>query len=209
MHSIEHDARFIHLPATAMRAKALGEVYFFTGKRCKKGHLSHRYTSSSNCVECIAEKRGQVGINYRGRSSKRSEENQQRAQAAIDAGHMTYTPSDACPKGHTRRYVTTNNCVDCGKENDRLRGDLIKWKRIEKVYGLTRDTFATLLSSQSSRCCICQCALTEATSHIDHCHKTNRVRGLLCGPCNRGIGIFKDDISRIENAIKYLRGHQC
>jgi hypothetical protein len=209
MHSIEHDARFIHLPATAMRAKALGDVYFFTGKRCKKGHLSHRYTSSNNCVECIAEKRGQVGINYRGRSSKRSEENQQRAQSAIDAGHMTYTSSDACPKGHVERFVTTNNCTGCAKANDKRRGNVIKWKRIEKVYGLTRDAFAALLSSQQLQCCICRCALTEATSHIDHCHKTSRVRGLLCGPCNRGIGIFKDDISRIENAIKYLRGHQC
>lgn len=209
MHSIEHDARFIHLPATCMRAKALGEMYFFTGKRCTRGHLSHRYTSSSNCVQCIAEKRGQVGINFRGRSSKRSEENQQRAQIAVDAGHMTYTSSDACPKGHTERFVTTNNCVGCAKVNDRKRGGLIKWRRIEKVYGLTRELFHEMLTLQCSQCCICLCSLTETTAHIDHCHRTNRVRGLLCGPCNRGIGIFKDDVSRIESAIKYLRGSQC
>ena len=40
--------------------------------------------------------------------------------------------------------------------------------------------------------------------HIDHNHKTNKIRGILCGNCNMGLGHFKDNLDVLKNAIKYL-----
>ena len=40
--------------------------------------------------------------------------------------------------------------------------------------------------------------------NIDHCHKTMKLRGLLCGYCNNLLGRANDDISVLEKAIKYL-----
>jgi hypothetical protein len=40
---------------------------------------------------------------------------------------------------------------------------------------------------------------------VDHCHKTQRVRGLLCRRCNAAIGLLSDDISRVEAALNYLK----
>lgn len=39
---------------------------------------------------------------------------------------------------------------------------------------------------------------------VDHCHKTNKIRGLLCNHCNRGLGHFKDDPELLEFAKIYL-----
>jgi hypothetical protein len=40
--------------------------------------------------------------------------------------------------------------------------------------------------------------------HVDHCHKTDKVRGLLCGPCNIMLGLAKDNEMLLANAILYL-----
>lgn len=43
---------------------------------------------------------------------------------------------------------------------------------------------------------------------LDHCHNTGVIRGLLCDPCNRGLGLFQDSVSRMKNAIDYLQSEQ-
>ena len=79
-------------------------------------------------------------------------------------------------------------------------------------YGITPQQYAELLTLQNNRCAICgneESAINVNTNKVqklavDHCHTTGKVRGLLCQDCNRGIGKFHDDISRLEKAIKYL-----
>ena len=65
-----------------------------------------------------------------------------------------------------------------------------------------------MLDSQNGVCAVCKTKPDFKTwkkrLSIDHCHVTGRVRGLLCDPCNSGIGMLKDDPSILENAIKYL-----
>lgn len=60
---------------------------------------------------------------------------------------------------------------------------------------------------QVGRCNICEIELPSNTKHIhvDHCHKTNITRGLLCASCNKGLGFFKDSIINLEKAISYLK----
>ncbi len=40
---------------------------------------------------------------------------------------------------------------------------------------------------------------------VDHCHKTGKIRGLLCASCNGGLGLFKDNPQALANAILYLK----
>lgn len=69
-------------------------------------------------------------------------------------------------------------------------------------YGLTNEAYSEMLAEQENKCAICT-TFMEAP-HVDHCHTTKEVRGLLCDKCNRGIGFLKDDTDILKSAIKYL-----
>ena len=71
-------------------------------------------------------------------------------------------------------------------------------------YGLTPDQYDAMLVSQNNACAVCKCEFIK-TPHVDHCHDSGKVRGLLCFNCNRAIGHFQNDPSIMVNAIKYLR----
>ena len=200
----EFHEQFSLLPATGYRAIELGEPFYFTGKKCKRGHLSVRYASSGNCKSCIEESRGKVMQNFKGRSSKRNAENQMLAEIAISEGRTTYESISECPSGHKKRFVTTNNCVVCSNEQARKRKDSLKWARIKKLYGMSQEDVAKMLGSQKSLCAICNDAIHEFY-HIDHCHKSGAVRGLLCSRCNQGIGLFRESLDILQSAAKYLR----
>lgn len=62
-------------------------------------------------------------------------------------------------------------------------------------------------NKQNGKCAICKISADECTTllAVDHDHKTGRVRGLLCKPCNFALGIFKDKIDVLNEAIKYLQ----
>lgn len=68
--------------------------------------------------------------------------------------------------------------------------------------GITEDEFRRLLDAQGGVCGICR--RDDRQLDIDHCHSTGEVRGLLCGPCNRGIGFLDDDVELMRAAIEYL-----
>jgi hypothetical protein len=74
-------------------------------------------------------------------------------------------------------------------------------------YGLSVDEYAAILDSQSGGCGICGAKVPGGNSifmHVDHCHATGKIRGLLCTNCNRGLGYFQDDIEVLAAAIRYL-----
>lgn len=80
----------------------------------------------------------------------------------------------------------------------------------KRVYGLEADRVQEMLLAQQFKCLICQKPFGTNRHglpefHVDHCHSTLAIRGLLCGMCNPGIGRFGEDVSLISRAIEYLR----
>ena len=201
---LEFHAEYSRLPMNAEHAKYIGEATYFTGKRCGRGHLSPRYASSGNCMECIEHKRGISFLNKRGKSSIRTKEDQERAEAAFSIGEKVYVSIKPCPQGHTARRISTNNCIECEGLNNKKRKQKSKWSRYEKIYGLSQDGFNALLKKQNQLCCICEQNLLSKNLHVDHCHKTGIVRGLLCSKCNQAIGLLDEDVGRFEKAAKYI-----
>lgn len=71
-------------------------------------------------------------------------------------------------------------------------------------YGITFEEFSIMLKAQGHRCAICKKRFRKIPN-VDHDHKTKIVRGLLCGTCNIGLGMFKDSSVFLESASGYLR----
>jgi hypothetical protein len=76
--------------------------------------------------------------------------------------------------------------------------------RLKQRYGITLDEYFVLVESQQKACAICG-VIPEVKLHVDHDHETGRIRGLLCGSCNRAIGLFKDNVNLMLKAAEYLR----
>jgi hypothetical protein len=204
----EFHSEFSKLPATGFRARELGETLYFTGKKCVKGHLSPRYASSGNCSQCIAEVRGNVEIKHKGKSSKRSDENHLLALAAHQSGYLHYDSIDPCPHGHYKKFVTTNNCVECSKLAMQSRAKNAKWSRVFKLYGLLQQDVELMLKNQKCQCAIC-CNDISNGYHIDHCHSTGKVRGLLCQKCNQAIGLLRESELLCLKASQYIEKHNA
>jgi hypothetical protein len=73
-----------------------------------------------------------------------------------------------------------------------------------RMYGLTPEGYAELLKSQSGKCALCGAIPDKILLHVDHCHNTGEVRGLLCFNCNAGIGHLKDNAELCYKASVYL-----
>lgn len=106
-------------------------------------------------------------------------------------------------------------CLKCGQKSSsewrsrnrkRVNANLQK-SRVNK-YGIKWSDYLSMLERQDGKCKICGSIFSDKVKRrlaIDHCHKTNKVRGLLCFNCNAGIGFFKDDAYLMLKAIEYLR----
>jgi len=85
---------------------------------------------------------------------------------------------------------------------DKVADNNARWS-----YGLPRGTYAKMLADQNGLCAICGSNSPGGITkrfHIDHCHKTGVVRGLLCTSCNMGFGRFKDSKAALAEAVRYL-----
>ena len=77
--------------------------------------------------------------------------------------------------------------------------------KLRHKYGLELETVQMLLEHQDGRCAICRVHIDfGGTLHVDHCHTSGALRGLLCRQCNWGLGHFRDDVEILTNAIRYL-----
>lgn len=82
----------------------------------------------------------------------------------------------------------------------------VRW-RLKREYGLSLEDYEKMGIRQGLRCGICNKSQTENKTKlcVDHCHKTGKIRALLCHDCNVGLGRFKDDPELLFNAIRYLQ----
>ena len=109
-------------------------------------------------------------------------------------------------KNKSRKGGFSYHCRVCHKENQKNFPPVNKEKKrgynLKFNYGISTEQFQKMLSEQNGCCKICNRASEKL--HVDHCHKTGGVRGLLCVSCNRTLGLFKDSAELLIRAAEYL-----
>lgn len=109
-------------------------------------------------------------------------------------------PLDDFPGDKTRAGMKGYRCRACVKEAYR-RTYLIR------VHGITTAEYDDMLAKQGGKCRICKNQETTKGNKylaVDHCHKTLKIRGLLCRRCNTAIGLFADDPGLMMKAILHV-----
>lgn len=115
----------------------------------------------------------------------------------------------ACKDGHRHICKLCANAV-CRKyyaNNTEKAKTATKRCRMMTMYGMSLSDYERLLQAQGMSCAICRTKSPGGLGrfHVDHCHSTGRIRGLLCHSCNTGLGLFKDSDVNLRRAIEYLR----
>jgi hypothetical protein len=76
---------------------------------------------------------------------------------------------------------------------------------LKRTFGISLKDYDKMFDRQGGVCAICGREPVKQRLCVDHDHVTEEIRGLLCRPCNLILGNACDDVSILNNAIKYLR----
>lgn len=136
--------------------------------------------------------------------------------------HHRRVPKEDWPHGTLSCYAwhgcRCDECRAANAANNRVyrqkNRQVLKEKRRVRErrdrYGLSEDEYRAMLDRQGGGCALCgadgKVAHKEVLA-VDHCHRTGKVRGLLCDSCNRGIGLLADDPEFLRVAATYLETH--
>ena len=126
-----------------------------------------------------------------------------------------------CTRGHdmdeTRKFHPNGDsyCAVCKtirtkiarKNNPEKTKQYYKTANRRRNYNLEPEEYELLLEKSKNLCMICSSPPSKKSLHIDHDHKTGKVRGLLCHGCNTALGLLKEDLSIMKKLIEYIERH--
>ncbi|MDQ3914109.1 MAG: endonuclease VII domain-containing protein [Actinomycetota bacterium] len=119
-------------------------------------------------------------------------------------------PPDDFPRHRGNKTGRHTYCKPCHNERTKRykqrRHGSEKSYLLSHRYGISAEQVHRLMQAQNGLCAICRAAEPK---HVDHCHDSSEVRGLLCLNCNQGIGRFEDDVPTLRRAMHYLLAHDA
>lgn len=142
-------------------------------------HSAHKDGLSNICVYCVRET--------------------QSKHRKTDKAKQTVAKYREKSKDKRNAYYREYSQTSKRKEYVRKYNQVAKLKL---YYNLSEEKYIKLLELQDNKCKICNEELTKP--NVDHCHKTGKVRGILCRGCNHGLGNFKDNTELLMKAKEYL-----
>jgi Recombination endonuclease VII len=114
-------------------------------------------------------------------------------------------PKDQFFKNKFQKDGLVGYCKPCHQQYTKDRPQYRQKWHLKNTYGISIAEKEQLLISQNNCCGICKQSFSNSkATHVDHCHITKKVRGILCSNCNTMLGLSKDNQEILQNAINYL-----
>ncbi len=137
--------------------------------------------------------------------------NQLEFEAFIDDGELGSEDGKFCNKcnqllpltafsAHSGANYLRPECKSCNQELTRVRTEL------RQKHGMPSEGYCCPICKGDEEGVKGKGNTRNGSWVLDHCHDTDSFRGWLCHKCNRALGGFNDDVSLLQNAIKYLQG---
>lgn len=117
----------------------------------------------------------------------------------------------AAAKENRKKHPERRRAYSAWYHRDRFKADpdYHRKRALERRYGITLEAFHQLIEAQGNACAICRDPMDKIERKcVDHCHKTGKVRGVLCQGCNVAIAHLKDDPLIALRASEYLSRHK-
>lgn len=135
-------------------------------------------------------------------------QNRQKAARKHEAAMAARDERPPCPRcGSPVPSGLKNGTIYCSKNCQQLAWNERTGYMRQYLYGVSLEQYEAMMAAQGGVCAICGTSDwpgKDNRPHVDHCHETGKVRGILCGPCNNGLGNFGDDPARLRAAAAYL-----
>lgn len=114
----------------------------------------------------------------------------------------------ACATVQKSKYNKENATQHKARNQKWVKNNPERYKELQlkRKFGLSLEAYKAMLWKQYHSCAICQVQVLDLKKQlaVDHCHKTGKIRGLLCDRCNRGIGFLGENPEVLKRAATYL-----
>jgi hypothetical protein len=190
----------------------------YKGLPCQYGHGVLRYTIGGSCVECKKQKAKKYNADgarkllykrpkqHRDRLEYNRKRYLENREKIIARNKLWYEAVKSNPE-YKRKACERAKKWQAKKRLDKSYRQRVYRKAVYYDHGIKESDYMALLEKQGYACKICGTLHVDENLKrlfIDHCHTTEKIRGLLCVNCNLGLGSFKDNASMLRLAAKYL-----
>ena len=187
----------VYSDAVCRLCGAIGpECGFYKNDRMKAGHLS--VCANCHSARTVAQRKERRDPNYiDGRKQRPKMSEEDRLRRNREKSLLYYHNNIEKVRERGREYAKKRHAADPGLK----RRAMLKSK-----YSLTPDGWQAMFEAQGCRCAICGSDRPNAKAgwNTDHCHKSGKVRFILCAHCNRGLGAFRDNPEWMRKAADMI-----